>query len=72
MSDQELVAKQDGHTSFIAVITRGDDQTKTVTNNPSLFLAIRQLLTAYGIPVRRATGFPIIQGVLDALFEDNQ
>jgi hypothetical protein len=45
---------------------------KTVTNNPSLFLAVRQLLTAYGIPVRRATGFPIIKGVLDALFEDNQ
>jgi hypothetical protein len=36
------------------------------------FLAIRELLTAYGIPVRRATGFPISQGVLDALFEDNQ
>jgi hypothetical protein len=106
MSDQELVAKQDAHTSLIAVNTRGDDQIhlidflrsvseaatssedllfrlrevclpniiakKTVTNNPSLFLALRQLLTAYGIPVRRATGFPIIQGVLDALFEDNQ
>jgi hypothetical protein len=41
---------------------------KSVTNNPNLFLAIRQLLTAYRVPVRRGTGFPVIQGVLEALF----
>jgi hypothetical protein len=45
---------------------------KNVTNNPTLFLAIRQLLTAYSIPVHRATWLSIIQGVLDALFEVNQ
>jgi hypothetical protein len=41
---------------------------KSVTNNPNLFLAIRQLLTAYGVSVRRGTGFPVIHGVLEALF----
>jgi uncharacterized protein (DUF2336 family) len=29
-------------------------------------------MMAYGVQVRRATGFPIIQGVLDALFEHDQ
>jgi hypothetical protein len=45
---------------------------KSVTNNPNIFIAIRQLMMAYGVQVRRATGFPIIQGVLDALFEHDQ
>jgi hypothetical protein len=44
---------------------------RSVTNNPNLFLAIRQLLTAYGIAVRRGTGFPVIHGVLEALFTDD-
>jgi hypothetical protein len=29
---------------------------KSITNNPNLFLAVRQLLTAYGANVRRGTG----------------
>jgi hypothetical protein len=41
---------------------------KSVTNNPNIFITIRQLMMAYGVQVRCATGFPIIQGVLDALF----
>ena len=45
---------------------------KTVTNNPTLFFAIRRLLTAYGVPVHRTTGYLIIQGVLDSFFDDNQ
>jgi hypothetical protein len=45
---------------------------KSVTNNPNIFIAIRQLMLAYGVQVRRATGFLIIQGVLDALFEHDQ
>jgi hypothetical protein len=45
---------------------------KTVTNNPTLLLAKRQLLMAYGVPVHRAPGFPIIQVVIDALFEDKK
>jgi hypothetical protein len=44
---------------------------KSVTNNPNLFQAIRQLLIAYGIAVRRGTGFPVIHGVLEALFTDD-
>jgi hypothetical protein len=44
---------------------------KSVTNNPNLFLAVRQLLMAYGIPVRRGTGFPVMHGVLEALFTDD-
>jgi hypothetical protein len=45
---------------------------KTITNNPILFLAIRQLMTAYGIQVRRVTGLPVIRGVLEALFVDDE
>jgi hypothetical protein len=41
---------------------------KSITNNPNLFLALRQLLAAYGVTVRRGTGFPVIHGVLEALF----
>jgi hypothetical protein len=45
---------------------------KTVTNNPSVLLAIMQLRMEYGIPVRRGNGFPIIQGAVNAQFGDNQ
>jgi hypothetical protein len=45
---------------------------KLVTKTPNIFLAIRQLLMEYGVQVRRATGLPIIQGVLDAIFEHGQ
>jgi hypothetical protein len=41
---------------------------KTITNIPNMFIALRKLLLAFGIEVRRITGFPIIHGVLEALF----
>jgi hypothetical protein len=44
---------------------------KNMTNNPTISLAIRQLLTANGVPVHLATGFSIIRGKLDAILEDN-
>jgi hypothetical protein len=44
----------------------------SITNNPNLFLAVRQLLTAYGAHVHRGTWFPVIQGVLEALFDKDQ
>jgi hypothetical protein len=44
---------------------------RSITDNPNLFLAIRQLLTAYSVAVRRGTGFPVIHGVLEALFTDD-
>jgi hypothetical protein len=41
---------------------------KTITNIPNMFIALRKLLLAFGIEVRRSTGFPIIHGVLEAFF----
>jgi hypothetical protein len=45
---------------------------KTITNNPNMFIALRKLLMAFGIEVRRSTGFPIIHGVLEVIFQHDQ
>jgi hypothetical protein len=54
---------------LLEVMTADVIAKRSVTNNANLFLAIRQLLTAYQVPVHRANGFPVIRGVIDALFE---
>jgi hypothetical protein len=45
---------------------------KTITNNPNMFIALRKLLLAFGIEMRRITGLPIIHGVLEAIFQHDQ